>query len=75
VPENRSSILCISSLKKSPRSRRPELPLKEVEPGEPLKVDRAPAAGEFRVIVRHWDDKFLERKSWDQMPSTSRFSD
>jgi hypothetical protein len=46
------------------------LPLEEVKPGQPLQMDRSSSDGEFRVIVRHWDDKFVERESWDQMPST-----
>jgi hypothetical protein len=47
-----------------------EMPLMEVQPTGPLGSDRGVSPTEFRVIVRLWDDAFLERQSFNQMPST-----
>ena len=47
-----------------------EMPLAEVKPTDPLGLDRGASRTEFRVIIRLWDDAFLERESFNQMPST-----
>jgi hypothetical protein len=46
------------------------IPLGEVEPGELLELDRSESGSEFRVIVRLWEDAFLDRDPTNQMPST-----
>jgi hypothetical protein len=51
-------------------SAKPEAPLVEVEPGESPKLDRADGPGKFRVIVRLWEDDFLDRHPASQMAAT-----
>jgi hypothetical protein len=49
---------------------RAEVPLTEVAPGVPLELDIRKSGSEFRVIIRLWEDAFLDRHPADQMPST-----
>lgn len=45
-------------------------PLESIEFGTPLPLDWKPSRSEFRVILRTWEDAFLDRPSTNQMPST-----
>jgi hypothetical protein len=47
-----------------------EAPLVEVEPGDAPELDRADGPGKFRVMVRLWEDAFLDRDPSSQMAAT-----
>jgi hypothetical protein len=47
-----------------------EAPLVEVEPGDAPELDRADGPARFRVMVRLWEDAFLDRDPSSQMPAT-----
>lgn len=46
------------------------IPLEPVEPTTALPLDRESSRSEFRVILRFWEDAFLDRHPTSQMPST-----
>src|SRR4051794_20881784 len=46
------------------------MPLELVEPTNALPLERQPSRSEFRVILRFWEDAFLDRHPTSQMPST-----